>query len=419
MLRSSQYQLYIVLAIVLIGFIGNSIAYPIFSPLFLHPAHGNIVPYSWTQHWRAIFLGIALMMYPVGQFIGSPILGALSDRHGRKKMLLISAWAQTGFYLLTAFSLTFNSLTLLIISRLFTGIAEGNLAIARSIVVDTKELNRHKSLGLISAMSATGYIIGPFIGGALADHTLVSWFAFPIPFYAAALLSFIIVIVASLYLQESLVKGYNSGVTLWQQFNIVRRMKILCQNKLLKILLIGSSIASLSYDTFYEFFPAYLTGLWHTTPLQIAWYSTLLSITIAIGCGWLSYSLARFISIRQLILTSIGTIAIIYVALLFVPPIWLLLILFVIIGFALGIATTNYTLEVSNSASPTMQGEVFGTLWGIRMLLDGAISVVGGFLLIISYQLPIAIAATAAIAAWIVLYSLVKKPINRFKFEPH
>ncbi len=409
MSKSAQHQLTIVLAIVLLGFMGNSIAYPILAPLFLHPAHGDIVPYAWGQHARAIFFGITLMMYPIGQFIGSPILGALSDRHGRKKILLISAWAQTAFYLVTAFSLTFNALWLLIASRFLTGVAEGNISIARSIVVDNKELNRHKSLGLISAMTAIGYIIGPFIGGVLADHTLVSWFSFPIPFYAAALLSFIIVVVATLYLHESLAKRYDSGITLWQQFNIFHRMTVLCKNKLLKILLIASTVASLSYDIFYEFYPAYLTGLWHTTPLQIAWYTILLSAAIAVGCGWLSYNLARFISVRRLILTSLATIAIILVALLFVPPIWLLLILFVIIGFALGMASTNYTLKVSEAADSEIQGEVFGTLWGIRMLLDGTISVVGGFLLIVSYRLPIGIAAVAATAAWIVFYTFVKK----------
>ena len=188
----------------------------------------------------------------------------------------------------------------------------------------------------------------------------------------------------------------------------------MCQNKLLKILLIASTIASLSYDTFYEFYPAYLTGVWHTTPLQIAWYTVMLSVAIGIGCGWLSFSLTRFFKSRQLILTSVATIAVVLTALLFAPPLWLLLILFVIIGFALGVATPHYTLQVSEAAESHIQGEVFGTLWGLRMLLDGTISIVGGFLLIVAYQLPIAIAATAALFAWIV-YSHVKS----IKSFPH
>ena len=76
----SNQQLIIILLMVLLGFIGNSIAYPIFSPLFLHPAHGEIVPFTWHAKWRSLWLGITLMMYPIGQFIGSPILGALSDQ---------------------------------------------------------------------------------------------------------------------------------------------------------------------------------------------------------------------------------------------------------------------------------------------------------------------------------------------------
>ena len=86
-MKEEKQQLWIILLIVFIGFIGTSIAYPIFPPLFLHPEQGSIVPVTWHESMRGIFLGIALAVYPLGQFIGSPILGGCSDRYGRKRML--------------------------------------------------------------------------------------------------------------------------------------------------------------------------------------------------------------------------------------------------------------------------------------------------------------------------------------------
>lgn len=400
-LKSTRGQLYVVMLIVLFGFIGNSIAYPILAPLFLHPMHGQIVPSNWDVAWRSFWMGVTLMTYPLGQFIGLPVLGALSDHHGRKKVLIISTALMTVFYLATALSLTYNLLWLLMLSRFLTGCSEGNLSIARAIVVDNKQLNKHKSLGLISSMTAIGYVIGPLLGGGLADKSLVSWFNFALPFYVATAISLVIVILVFIYLRESLVRHDDSSVSLLQQFNIVHRLSVLCQNKQLKFLLITASIASLSCDTFYEFYPAYMTGLWHATSMKIAWYTVILSVAIALGCSW-SHALTRYITSKQSIILAMPVIMLGLMCLLFLPPEWIVMGLFIVIGFGIAITITNYTLQVSEAGASNIQGEVLGMMWGLRMLLDGLISITGGLLIMLSYRLPIAIAALIALTGWIV-----------------
>lgn len=413
MKKTATRQLYVVLLIVLFGFIGNSIAYPILAPLFLKPVQHSIIPFDWSIHSRSIFLGITLMMYPIGQFIGSPILGALSDRHGCKKVILISTLAITGFYLITALSLTFHLLWLLIIIRFFTGCAEGNLSIARSIVVNEPDLDKHKSLGSINAMTCLGYVLGPLLGGALSDPQLISWFSFSVPFYTATLLSVIVLLLVSCCLYESRIEQHTlafSTVRLVQQLNLLKRLRVLCQNKNLKFLLITSSIASLSYDTYYEFYPAYMTGLWHATPLEIAWYTVVLSIVMAVGCAWLSPLLSNYLSNRQLILCSMLLIALVLLMLLFLLSPLFVLILFAIMGFAIAIATTNFILQLSEATDANIQGEVFGTMWGIRMLLDGLISIIGGLMIILSFTLPLAFAMVIALTAWLIYWKNTSQP---------
>lgn len=404
-MNTAQRQLYVILLVVLLGFIGNSIAYPIFAPLFLHPSHGDILPHTWNPEWRNFCFGITLMMYPLGQFIGSPILGALSDRYGRKKILVFSVGIIALLYLLTALSLSQRLLWLLLLARLLTGCCEGNISIARAMAIDIEELNKHKSIGLINAMSAIGYVIGPLIGGFLADDHLVSWFSFSLPFYIATIISLLLMFLAAFYLSENLKQPYHSGIGLIQQFNLVSRLKRLCQNKTLKMLLITSTIASLSYDTFYEFYPAYLTGYWHATSIQIAWYTVILSAAIGIGCGWLSHVLANFFPANRLIIFCMPLIVIILGALCFLPTAWVVIILFVIIGFVIAVTTTNYTVQVSEAAEPHIQGEVLGTLWGLRMLFDGLTALIGGSLIMITYATPLAFAAMAAFISWLIYYN--------------
>src|SRR5262249_45284843 len=134
--QDEKQQLWVILLIVFIGFIGTSLAYPIFPPLFLYPTHDSIIPFSWNQHARSIVLGIALAAYPLGQFIGSPILGGCSDRYGRKRMLILSLSGSIVGYFLSALSLQFNVLWILLFSRFLTGFMEGNLAIVRAMATD-------------------------------------------------------------------------------------------------------------------------------------------------------------------------------------------------------------------------------------------------------------------------------------------
>ena len=415
--NKAQQQLYIILLIVLLGFIGNSIAYPIFAPLFLHHAHGDIVPSSFNIKWRGIFMGITLMMYPLGQFFGSPILGAMSDQYGRKIVLLISAVLMTIFYLLTAISLSTNTLWLLISSRFLTGCTEGNISIARAMAVDNKDLDKHRSLGLINAMSSIGYIIGPLIGGLLADNKVVPWFNFALPFYAVTIIALITIILIITALKETRIANTaneQQRINIIKELNIIGRLKKLGQNRVLKFLLLSSTLASLSYDTFYEFYPAYMTGFWHATSVSIAWYTAILSTTIAISCGWLSHFLGKHFHKRSIILYSMPIITLMVLSLFFMPKPLIAVMIFIIIGFAIGVATTNFTLQVSDSAAATIQGEVLGTLWGLRMLCDAMICLVGGIILTISFKMPLIISIMASSIAWIVYYKNLKQIINKY-----
>src|SRR5258707_1278975 len=129
---SSLLPLYVV---IFFGFVGYSLMITVFTPMLLE-SHGAMLPPDTTTARRAIVLGVILCLYPAGQFVGSPILGALSDRYGRKPVLLVSLTATTVCYALIATSLRLLSLSLLAVSLFLAGLGEANIATAQTAIAD-------------------------------------------------------------------------------------------------------------------------------------------------------------------------------------------------------------------------------------------------------------------------------------------
>lgn len=140
--------------VVFIGFVGYSLMITIFTPLILR-ADGGVLPSSTPLGTRTLVLGGLLAVYPLAQFVGSPILGALSDRFGRRPVLLASLAASTAFYGLLALALHLRSLPLLVLACLLAGLSEANIAIAQSAIADVSEVaDRGRLFGYVYLCSS-------------------------------------------------------------------------------------------------------------------------------------------------------------------------------------------------------------------------------------------------------------------------
>lgn len=407
--KDESRQLWIILLIVLSGFIGTSIAYPIFPPLFLHPDHGTIIPENWHQHARNIFLGLALGAYPLGQFFGSPILGGLSDRYGRKRVLILSLAGSIFSYFLTALSLEFNWIWGLLLSRFFTGMMEGNVAIVRAMATDLSTVNKYKSLGRINGMAALGFVMGPILGGLLSDNHIVPWFSFSLPFYLASIFSILCLLLAAFQLREKKTPVLSRELSIWHRFNLIKCFKRLFQtSEVLKYLLITSTIFTFAVDIFYEFGPVYLTGLFHLKPFGIAGYNAILSLTLTIGSVWLPHHLSARFSPVWIMVSAMSLTCLNFLLMILYPSPGINLVIFAIIGFSISVVNTNMTIKISNNAGNAIQGEALGTQLSLRMLGDALICFIGGFLIVSSVILPIGLSLIASLIALLVYLKKLK-----------
>lgn len=155
-----------------------------------------LLPYIAEKFQATPFtIGILSATYSFFQLIASPILGRLSDRYGRKKLLIISQLGSAIGYLILGLA---NNLPLLFLSRIIDGITGGNISITQAYIADvtTKE-NRAKGMGLIGAAFGLGFIFGPAIGGAMSK---ISYSA---PAYFATIVSLITVFTTAFFLKET------------------------------------------------------------------------------------------------------------------------------------------------------------------------------------------------------------------------
>ena len=144
------------------------------------------------------FLGL----YSLGQLVGAPIWGSLSDRIGRRPVLLITLLANAGASAMLAFSTTG---TMLAISRIVAGLAAGNISAAYAYTTDiTTDATRPKALGLLGSAFGMGFILGPALGGLLAGTNPSDGSGFARVAYGAAVLSLVAFVLTLFRLPESL-----------------------------------------------------------------------------------------------------------------------------------------------------------------------------------------------------------------------
>ncbi len=164
--------------VIFVGFIAYSIQIPIFTSLFLEHGYGPDIYPDAPYDTRRFVLGLLLSMYPLGQFLGSPVIGAFSDRFGRKKLLLFSLIMTILCTAAAALCIQYVQIFLLHVFLFLAGLFEGNIAIAQGAIVDcVDDSNRSRYFGYIYVCSSLGFIAGPILASFFSNPNFVSWFA--------------------------------------------------------------------------------------------------------------------------------------------------------------------------------------------------------------------------------------------------
>ena len=160
-----------------------NIIVPILGPLLLQSnspffAQGTSFPF------KGFVIGAIISATYFGAMITAPLVGKLSDRFGRKKVLVLILFGNAISYVLIAIGIMLTSLELLFLGRFFKGVMQTD-TIAFAGLIDLSWKHKHHNFTLGNIAVRAGDIAGPLIGGIFADSNIVSWFTYETPFWIA------------------------------------------------------------------------------------------------------------------------------------------------------------------------------------------------------------------------------------------
>jgi MFS transporter, DHA1 family, tetracycline resistance protein len=404
---------------VFIDLLGVTIVIPIVAPLFLDLKNGmmpldmsTIAPQNMAAtlkdaiHYRTIIYAFLVASFPLAQFFGAPYLGALADKIGRKKVLTYSLIGTAIGYVLFALGIHYNLVWLLFVSRIIDGFSGGNIAIAFSSIADisTPE-TKTKNFGLIGAAFGLGFIIGPYIGGKLADPSIVSWFSYVTPYIVAAVLAVInIVMVVYLY-TETLQNPSTKPINIFQGFINIKEA---FTEKTSRVLFSVVFLTTLGFTMFTTFFVVFLNDKHHFTTSKIGDYFAFIGLFIAFTQGFLSRKLAHIIPEKVMRVTLLSLAAALVIVTM-PDKVWLLYIVSPLIALSQGLLAPNLQTIVSNSVGPEKQGQISGINQSVQSIAQALPPIIAAYLVSFGQNFALFGAAAFTFLAWLVFVVFYKK----------
>jgi DHA1 family tetracycline resistance protein-like MFS transporter len=369
---------------------------PIVPLLFTEPSSTfYMLPEGLSIQTGYILLGLLVGLYPLGQFIATPILGEISDIYGRKKVIQISILGTVLASIIFGLGILYNSIAVLFISRIINGLTGGLVSVAQATIADiTDNSHKSKNFGLIGMAFGIGLILGPFLGGFLSSNFL-EIFSAAMPFWFAAVLSAASLLYSTTSLKETSPME-DKSINWLKPFTQLKKGINLPG---LKKLFTANFLYFSGFAFFTTFIPVYLVKEFNFTQFETGNFFLYIGVLLIIGQGLIVPKLfSRFKEENVMPITLFLTGLFI-----FLQPVPESLILFMavvtIYSFNNSITQISLNTLVSNKASDKDQGLALGTNQSVRALGNAFPSMLSGIAAAIATpSLPLTLAGTILMA---------------------
>jgi len=308
---------------------------------------------------QAFWYGAVTFAFSLANFFSSPILGALSDAHGRRPVLLIGFCGLAFSFFATALA---TAVWMLIAVRLVSGAMQSNLAIANAYVADiTAAEDRARRFGMLGAMFGVGFILGPVMGGLLGAINL------QLPFFAAGSFALLNFLYGYFVLPESLPQARRHRFNL-KAANPIASLRGLTQTKGVGLLVAVVACSGLAQFVLYTSWVLYTTFKFGWGPLENGWSLAAVGIVSAVVQGLLLGHLLQRFRPQRLAVYGLISSTLAYAMWGAASQGWMM---FAVIFVNLLGATITATIQsiISSAASARNQGQALGAVSGLNSLM--------------------------------------------------
>lgn len=350
-------------------------------PLVLIDPHNPafILSPSINLDTRYIILGIIVALYPLMQLIATPILGQISDRHGRRPVLVFSLIGTLLSYVCIISSVLTHNVWLLILARIVDGLSGGNLSVAQAIVSDTTdEETRSRGFGILGAAYGVGLILGPLVGARMTMPFFIHLFGLTAPYLLTLTLSALNLFFVSVFLPETYMKPKTTKKIDW--YASVKHLWNATQARGIRVLFGINFLYYASFSLITSFVSLYLIEKFHFGAYEIGLFTSAIGVSIALSQIFATkFVISRAGSEqRALCYSLLGAAGGVF--LIFIPhSLHSLLIITPLFAGCLGLCQAYILSLVSKSTTAAHQGELFGMTSSVTALAQFAPPVLSGF----------------------------------------
>ena len=403
--RATRRPIVTIFLTVFLDLLGVGIIIPITAPLLIE---GNdLVDASMTYSQRTSLLGGLLGIFSLCQFFSAPLLGSLSDKFGRRKVLFYSLFATIFGYILFSLGIYLHNIPLLFFSRAFLGAAAGNLAVVYSAIADVSDAQaKARNFGLVGAAFSLGFIVGPVMGGLLSDDSLVPWFSYATPFAFSALLATLNLILIYFNFPETLATPNRQAVI--SPWTGLRNLRKGFSSETLRPIFIVVFLFTLGFSFFIQFFQVFLIKKFAWTAQQLSYYFGYVGVWGVITQGGLLRLLSKRFAPQRVIVITLFCNALAYLVFLLPQVGWQLFLVVPLLSIPQGLTFPTLSSLVSNAAPPQLQGETLGIQQSVQTLAQFVVTPIGGFALGAFGESSVLWCASAFVMlAWLVFFGLI------------
>ncbi len=306
------------------------------------------LPVSDAARWG----GALSVLYALMQFLFGPTIGNLSDRFGRRPVLLISMFVMAVDYLIMALAW---HLAILFVARTLSGVAGATFSAASAYIADvSSKEDRAKNFGLVGAGFGVGFVLGPMIGGFLGE------FGPRAPFYAAAALSFVNFLFGYFILPETL-KPENKRPFDWKRANPLGALKQVANYPAVRTLLIALFLFDIGHYVYPAVWSYYATEVFAWTPGDIGLSLAFVGIAFAVVQGYLIRIMEPKLGAGRTLFVGLAASLVAFTGLAFASTGWMAYSMIIFAAFG-ALATPAFTGLMSNRIPDDAQGELQGLI---------------------------------------------------------